>query len=61
MSGVTARAVQAAAEKLRDELTEMGIGPRIFPMAFDVIASRSAICNRFAAIINEIKDTTHAD
>ncbi len=59
MGGVTARVVQAAAEKLRDELTEMGIGPRIFPMAFDVIASSSAICNRFAAIINELEEPAH--
>lgn len=53
MTKVTAKAVVAAAEKLRDELTEMAIGPRIFPMAFDVIASRQIICARFAEILND--------
>lgn len=49
----TPEQIAKAMATLRDELTEMNVGPRIYPMACDVFAVTPALCNRLAAILKD--------
>lgn len=49
---ITAEQIKTACEQLRDELTEARIGPLIYPMAFDIIASRGELQQMLAIKLN---------